>query len=501
MFGRLLAVTDANYNDIERYYYGPMGRLAAYHEADAGVYYDADLQRFVYHGDHMVAAYLPSDHNGNAWTDAQWEAIWGPSQDQLLTFFDHTHATGTRVLNVMRDHRNSVVGAYDADTDHVVGRAHYNADGRMMTFDTDAAAYATSDIQSVDCQEVGTFDGICEAPGGIPFAFNSMWRSPATGMVYMRNRVYDPRLGQFLSHDPLGYIDSYNLYQFASFDPINRWDPFGLVGGVVVVGGGIGAAAAKGAAALGGTMLLLEAGQQFQEAGKELLGELAETQTDKIENPHLRAAAETYFAMRNAKNGADVLRSGKKIVTHLAEAAKKKGSKPAKAGAKSGSGSRSSGQDPEGPKKDNKKTEDDGPETPDEKTKGEIIKENRESGAQFEDDVLKSLGAKKNTDTVPGVGKTPTGKDKTHIPDIMGQAYGVTDIKDVKKLSNSKQMRAFRKAAEEGTPFNLIVSPKTKTISKPLQDAIRETKGKIFQYDPKTGKWSKVVTDGNKVVR
>ncbi len=147
-----------------------------------------------------------------------------------LTFFDHTHATGTRVLNVMRDHRNSVVGAYDADTDHVVGRAHYNADGRMMTFDTDAAAYATSDIQSVDCQEVGTFDGICEAPGGVPFAFNSMWRSPATGMVYMRNRVYDPRLGQFLSHDPLGYVDSHNLYQYGLFDPINYWDPYGLFG-------------------------------------------------------------------------------------------------------------------------------------------------------------------------------------------------------------------------------------------------------------------------------
>ncbi len=219
-----------------------MGRLAAYHQADAGVYYDADLQRFVYHGDHMVAAYLPSDHNGNAWTDAQWEAIWGPGQDQLLTFFDHTHATGTRVLNVMRDHRNSVVGAYDADTDHVVGRAHYNADGRMMTFDTDAAAYATSDIQSVDCQEVGTFDGICEAPGGIPFAFNSMWRSPATGMVYMRNRVYDPRLGQFLSHDPLGYIASFNLYQFANFDPVNFWDPKGLnpwVAGAIALGAGL----------------------------------------------------------------------------------------------------------------------------------------------------------------------------------------------------------------------------------------------------------------------
>ena len=33
---------------------------------------------------------------------------------------------------------------------------------------------------------------------------------------------------QFLSHDPIGYADSYSLYAFAAFDPINNWDPFGL---------------------------------------------------------------------------------------------------------------------------------------------------------------------------------------------------------------------------------------------------------------------------------
>jgi hypothetical protein len=37
-----------------------------------------------------------------------------------------------------------------------------------------------------------------------------------------------PKLGQFTSHDPLGYVDTQNLYAFAAFDPINGWDPFGL---------------------------------------------------------------------------------------------------------------------------------------------------------------------------------------------------------------------------------------------------------------------------------
>jgi hypothetical protein len=34
-----------------------------------------------------------------------------------------------------------------------------------------------------------------------------------------------------VSQDPLGYIDSHNPYQFAAFDPVNNWDPFGLAAG------------------------------------------------------------------------------------------------------------------------------------------------------------------------------------------------------------------------------------------------------------------------------
>ena len=62
----------------------------------------------------------------------------------------------------------------------------------------------------------------------MPFGFNGMWRSNTTGLSFMRNRWYSPQLGQFMSHDPLEYIDSYDLYAFAKLDPINFWDPFGL---------------------------------------------------------------------------------------------------------------------------------------------------------------------------------------------------------------------------------------------------------------------------------
>ncbi|MGA7617086.1 MAG: DUF2235 domain-containing protein [Thermoanaerobaculia bacterium] len=51
---------------------------------------------------------------------------------------------------------------------------------------------------------------------------------PASGMVYVRARWYDPETGTWLSPDPLGYRDSSNLYAFAGGDPVNETDPTGL---------------------------------------------------------------------------------------------------------------------------------------------------------------------------------------------------------------------------------------------------------------------------------
>ena len=56
----------------------------------------------------------------------------------------------------------------------------------------------------------------------------------------MRNRWYSPRLAQFITHDPLEYIDSYNPFTFASLDPINFWDPWGLSPGSLAGGSDIG---------------------------------------------------------------------------------------------------------------------------------------------------------------------------------------------------------------------------------------------------------------------
>lgn len=50
-------------------------------------------------------------------------------------------------------------------------------------------------------------------------------------------RMMDPRHGLWLSHDPLGYVDSPNLYAYAGQNPIDFADPSGLAAGK---GGGTG---------------------------------------------------------------------------------------------------------------------------------------------------------------------------------------------------------------------------------------------------------------------
>ncbi|HEY2849000.1 MAG TPA: RHS repeat-associated core domain-containing protein [Gemmatimonadaceae bacterium] len=49
-----------------------------------------------------------------------------------------------------------------------------------------------------------------------------------SGLVYDRNRYYDPTAGRFTQEDPAGIGGGLNLYGYAGGDPANNTDPFGL---------------------------------------------------------------------------------------------------------------------------------------------------------------------------------------------------------------------------------------------------------------------------------
>jgi len=51
---------------------------------------------------------------------------------------------------------------------------------------------------------------------------------PGTGLYDYRYRVMDPVTGRFAQRDPLGYIDSMNMYSYAIGSPYTFIDPYGL---------------------------------------------------------------------------------------------------------------------------------------------------------------------------------------------------------------------------------------------------------------------------------
>lgn len=72
---------------------------------------------------------------------------------------------------------------------------------------------------------------------GIEPRFGGMRWLHDTGLYLAGARMMDPRHGLWLSHDPLGYVDSPNLYAYAAQNPIDYADPTGLAAGKAGGGG------------------------------------------------------------------------------------------------------------------------------------------------------------------------------------------------------------------------------------------------------------------------
>jgi RHS repeat-associated protein len=60
------------------------------------------------------------------------------------------------------------------------------------------------------------------------FAFTGRERDADTNQYYYRARFYDPKLGRFISEDPLTFAGGLNWYSYVENAPINESDPFGL---------------------------------------------------------------------------------------------------------------------------------------------------------------------------------------------------------------------------------------------------------------------------------
>lgn len=59
-----------------------------------------------------------------------------------------------------------------------------------------------------------------------PYTFTGR-ESDGTGLLYYRDRYYDPETGRSISQDPIGQAGGTNLYQYALSSPTTYTDPTG----------------------------------------------------------------------------------------------------------------------------------------------------------------------------------------------------------------------------------------------------------------------------------
>jgi RHS repeat-associated protein len=67
----------------------------------------------------------------------------------------------------------------------------------------------------------------CEGTSTTPLGYDGQYTSTDTGLIYLRNRVYDPMTAQFLTRDPAVAITQ-APYNYADDNPVNDQDRTGL---------------------------------------------------------------------------------------------------------------------------------------------------------------------------------------------------------------------------------------------------------------------------------
>lgn len=194
-----LVAVRPNGGQAEGLLYDGLNRLVARYQGDSFV------EAYAYDGHQMVGAY-------DAQGQALWQASWAPGTDKLHTFTDSRGE-----LIALEDERGNLGGLFSVSKNAVDFEARYTAEGLSRSRDWS---------NGISCDEAVGQE--CRSAGGVPFGLHMAWRSPKTGLHYFRNRWYSSQLGQWLTRDPLGFVDSFDPYAFNGFDGVNFSDPFGL---------------------------------------------------------------------------------------------------------------------------------------------------------------------------------------------------------------------------------------------------------------------------------
>ena len=107
------------------------------------------------------------------------------------------------------DDRGTLIGVANSDGE-LIEKLYYNSTGVMKSYQADG-------VENVDANARSKY---------LPFGWTGMYKDRFTGLYHTHFREYDPIHGRWLSEDPAGYRDGYNLYN--AYMGVNGVDATGL---------------------------------------------------------------------------------------------------------------------------------------------------------------------------------------------------------------------------------------------------------------------------------
>ena len=249
---RLTSVTDAT-NGNESYTFNSVGKRTASHLSSTYSY-----QPF----NKLTATQTSTqsyDPNGNMVQKSEgsnfWRYTWdyenrlGQASTRKQSVRYKYDALGRRVSRSFVGNRENTKFIYDGldvimDDDANAGITRYqNGPG----IDNKLSFKNGADVKYFLTDHLGSTNGLADASGAVTssasydsfgnqtgtlptrYGFTGRECDDFTGLMYYRARFYDPKLGRFISEDPIGfYGGDINLYGYVGNKSINRKDPTGL---------------------------------------------------------------------------------------------------------------------------------------------------------------------------------------------------------------------------------------------------------------------------------
>jgi len=153
----------------------------------------------LYHYDARGHLIQTSDAQGIPQQSLHW------ADDQPIAQVDHGPG-GDQIVYLHTDRLNTPRSATDAN--------------RTVVWRWEGAAFGnTLPEEDVDG------DGV---PTVINLRFAGMYSDSETGLYYNGHRYYDPRIGRYISSDPIGLAGGLNTYSYVGNNPLRWIDPLGL---------------------------------------------------------------------------------------------------------------------------------------------------------------------------------------------------------------------------------------------------------------------------------